>query len=62
MYANDGEDGMEEEDIEITDEEAHMELEQLLSERGWDALSVMFASRPASRHLVPSDPTTNDRR
>ena len=38
MYANDGEDGMEEEDIEITDEEAHMELEQLLSERGWDAL------------------------
>ena len=38
MYANDGEVGMEEEEIEITDEEAHMELEQLLSERGWDAL------------------------
>ena len=29
---------MEEEEIVITDEEAQMELEQLLMERGWDAL------------------------
>ena len=29
MYANDGEDGMEEEEIVITDERAQMELEQL---------------------------------
>ena len=30
--------GMEEEEIVITDEEARMELEQLLMEKGWDAL------------------------
>ena len=29
---------MEEEEIVITDEEANMELEQLLMEKGWDAL------------------------
>ena len=37
MYPS-GEDGMEEEEIVITDEEARMELEQLLMEKGWDAL------------------------